>query len=86
MVGDQTHPDCGGQVKNSVASLDQVIDHELVKDGTLDEREVGVLQRLTQVGDLAGGQGVENHYFVAAREQGVDHVRADEAASACYQI
>ena len=80
------HVDLRGQVEDHVRlrAADEEAHRARVAD--VDHLQLrAVRERLLEVLPLAGGDVVEHDHLVAAREQRVHEVRADEAGAACHE-
>ena len=82
---DQLDADGGGEMDDDVAAIDELGEHRLVRDGVDGVVELRVRLEVRDVVDRSGRQIVEREDFVAALEQRLGQMRADEARAARYQ-
>ena len=62
----------------------QLLERGAVADVGLDQLRAGS-KRSVEVLPLAGREVIDDDHLVAAREQGVDQIRADKPRAACHQ-
>jgi hypothetical protein len=82
LVDDELHADGGGEVEAHVDAGHDVVEQVRVEDAAEDELHVVALAQVLDVLQAAGGQVVQDDHRVAARQEGVGEVGADEAGSA----
>ena len=82
---DQLHADGRGQVEDHRGAIDELGDQRLVEHAVDGVVEAAVALEVRDVVDAPGGQIVEDEDFVAALEQRLGEMRADEAGSASDQ-
>jgi hypothetical protein len=78
---DQLYADRSRQVKNQAALADQAVHDNLIRDGFDGEVEVGIPGQVGDVLEAPGGQVVDDGDAVAAFEQGLSQVAADETGT-----
>ena len=82
---DQLDADGGGQVHDDVRAIDELGEHRFVGDGVDRVVKFGVRLEMGDVVDRPGREVVEGVDLVAAREERLGQVRADEARAAGYE-
>ncbi len=85
-LDDQLDADGGGEVVDDVRPVDELRDDGCVLRGVDRVREAGLVLEVPDVLDRAGGKVVEDVDLVAALEQLVGEMGADEAGSAGDQV
>ena len=82
LVDDIAHANRGRQVKNDVALADEAVDHMDVADVLDGVAEVGIGHEAFNVAQTPGRQVVNDGDQVAARQQPLGQMTADEAGPA----
>lgn len=80
-LDDELHADRGGQVEDQAAFADQPVHDDLVGDGFDGEVETGIISQVGDVFEAPGGEVVDDGDAVAALEQGLSQVTADETGT-----
>ena len=84
--GRHAHVDLSGEVEHRFGLLDlEQGRHQIAVADVLDDQLRAVRDRVVQVALAARGEVVEHDHLVAAIEQCIDQIRADEAGSACHK-
>ena len=82
LLDDQLDADGRGEMKNDVAAVDELREERLVLDRVDEVFESAAALEMRDVFDGAGRQVVEDEHLVAAIEQRLGEMRADEPGAA----
>src|SRR5271170_736335 len=82
LVDDELDADGGGEMKDGIGFGDEARGDLVVFDRALDEAQARVVAHGFKVIETAGGKIVQDGDAIAAREEALGQMRADEACSA----
>ena len=85
-LADELHPDGGGEVKTAIDPPHELAHQSLLGGRSLDQSGSAGLEQVGDVLAPACAQVIEDDHLVAARDECVCEMRADEPSPARYQV